>query len=136
MSTGHDLKFLIPLLFQSQFESVAHETSHTVNEINTAISNLKCWTAPEKVTRFLLQAADAAYIQPEPLGVVLIIGAWNFPVQLLLAPVVGALAAGNTVFLKPSELAPATEKLFLELFPKYIKENVVKVVKADKDETG
>lgn len=87
------------------------------------------------MTRFILQATDAAFIQKEPLGTVLVIGAWNFPVQLLLSPVVGALAAGNTVLLKPSELAQETEKLFVELFPKYLDENVVKVVAADKDKT-
>ncbi|CAD5226125.1 unnamed protein product [Bursaphelenchus okinawaensis] len=121
-------------LRKSQFESIAHETGHTISEISTALSNLKAWTAPEKVARFILQAADSAYIVSEPLGVCLIIGAWNFPLQLLLAPLVGALAAGNTVFLKPSDLAPATEKCFLELFPKYLKEDVVKVVSADKDQ--
>jgi NAD-dependent aldehyde dehydrogenases len=96
---------------------------------------LKSWTAPTKVTKYVLQAMDSAYIKHDPLGVVLIIGAWNFPVRLLLAPMVGALAAGNTVVIKPSELSVNISALVAELIPKYLNENVVQVVQGGPAET-
>ena len=77
----------------------------------------------------------SAEIVPEPLGVVLIIAPWNYPTQLLLAPLVAALAAGNTVVLKPSEVAPATSAAMAELIPQYLDERVVTVVTGGVDET-
>ncbi len=65
---------------------------------------------------------DTASILPQPYGLVLIMGAWNYPIFINLMPLVGALAAGNAVLLKPSEVAPATEKLFAELIPKFLDE--------------
>ena len=121
--------------FQPKIEGITHETDFLLGEITEAISNLKSWMAPTKVTRFILQAADSAYIQKDPLGVVLVIGAWNFPVRLLLAPVIGALAAGNTVIIKPSELSVATSTLIAELIPKYLSEDVIRVVEGGPKET-
>ena len=66
-------------------------------------------------------------VKPDPYGVVLIIGAWNYPVNLLLNPVCGAVAAGNCVIMKPSELAPATAKIMEELVPKYFDNDCIKV---------
>ena len=63
---------------------------------------------------------DDVVIHKEPFGVVLVIGAWNYPLQLTLAPVVGAIAAGNCVIIKPSEVSVATAKLIYELIPKYV----------------
>ena len=63
---------------------------------------------------------DTAYIHRDPFGVVLIMGAWNYPVQLTVMPLYGALAAGNCVVLKPSEVSPSTAKLLEELLPKYL----------------
>lgn len=59
-------------------------------------------------------------IHKDPYGVVLVMGAWNYPLQLTLLPVVGAIAAGNSVVIKPSEIAPATAKIIAELIPKYL----------------
>lgn len=56
----------------------------------------------------------------DPYGVVLVIGAWNYPLQLTLLPVAGAIAAGNCVIIKPSEISPATSRLMAELIPKYL----------------
>ena len=70
---------------------------------------------------------DTTYIKREPYGVAMVLGAWNYPVQLSLAPVCGALAAGNCVFIKPSELAPATAKLMHDVIPKYMDNDCVKV---------
>uniref|UniRef100_A0AC34RGP4 Aldehyde dehydrogenase n=1 Tax=Panagrolaimus sp. JU765 TaxID=591449 RepID=A0AC34RGP4_9BILA len=122
-------------LHKARIEVIAHETDFLISEISEAISNLKSWTAPTKVTKYVLQAMDSAYIKHDPLGVVLIIGAWNFPVRLLLAPMVGALAAGNTVVIKPSELSVNISALVAELIPKYLNENVVQVVQGGPAET-
>lgn len=114
----------------------AHELFNVLAEIDLALGQLKDWAQPEKVTRYVLQATDAAYVVREPLGTVLILGAWNFPIQLLLSPLVGALAAGNTVLLKPSELAPATERLLLQLLPRYLEPGVLQAVHADREQVG
>ncbi|KAK0412344.1 hypothetical protein QR680_006158 [Steinernema hermaphroditum] len=116
-------------------EAIAYETLFTINEVTHTIDHLKSWMKPERVTRNLLQAVDGAYVHKDPLGVALIIGAWNFPIQLLLCPLIGALAAGNCVVLKPSEVASATEKIIVELVPKYISEKVVRVVCGAAEET-
>lgn len=67
---------------------------------------------------------DTAYIQREPYGVALVMGAWNYPIQITMLPVLGAIAAGNCVVLKPSELAASTAKILEELIPKYL-DNVI-----------
>ncbi len=100
---------------KSFFEMYATELALVLVEINTAIKNLKKWTKP-KITRTNLGNFPAkCYITPEPLGTTLIIGAWNYPYQLSLSPTVAAIAAGNTVILKPSELAANTSKILKEL---------------------
>nr|XP_023027138.1 fatty aldehyde dehydrogenase-like [Leptinotarsa decemlineata] len=78
---------------------------------------------------------DTVIIQPEPYGVALIIGAWNYPVQLCLAPLSGAIAAGNTVVLKPSEIAPNTAKVIAQLLPKYLDSKCYHVVNGGIPET-
>lgn len=68
----------------------------------------------------LINIMDDVLIHKDPYGVILVMGAWNYPLQLTLLPVVGAIAAGNSVVIKPSEIAPATAKLIAELVPKYL----------------
>jgi aldehyde dehydrogenase (NAD+) len=97
-------------LKKSPEESWVTESGMVIAEINTAIKNLKTWMQPKRVSTNLLNMPSGSRIMNEPLGVVLIIGPWNYPFQLLINPLVGAIAAGNCVVLKPSEHAPATEK--------------------------
>ncbi len=108
-------------LKKSAEESWVTETGFLLSEINYAIRHLQKWMKPQKVATNLLNLPSRSYIYKEPLGVVLIIGPWNYPLQLLLVPLVGAIAAGNCVVLKPSELAPATaaviEKMIATLYP-------------------
>src|SRR3954447_17200650 len=85
------------------FESYSAEIALVKNEIKAALKNLDVWCAATKVKLPLSFKPGSAEVVAEPLGVVLIIAPWNYPVQLLLAPLVAALAAGNTVVLKPSE---------------------------------
>jgi aldehyde dehydrogenase (NAD+) len=97
----------------------------TLSEINLALKNLKTWAKPQRVKSPIDQFPASAWIQPEPLGVVLIIGPWNYPFQLMMSPLVGAIAAGNCALLKPSEHAPHTSRVVAEMIadtfdPSYI----------------
>src|SRR5881275_655438 len=92
-------------LKKSPEESWVTETGFLIAEINHAIRHLHKWMKRKKVRTNLLNFPAKSYIYKEPLGVVLIIGAWNYPLQLLLAPMVGAIAAGNCIVLKPSEFS-------------------------------
>ncbi|PSB57079.1 aldehyde dehydrogenase [Chamaesiphon polymorphus] len=97
----------------------------TLSEINLALKNLKTWVKPQRVKSPIDQFPASAWIQPDPLGVVLIIGPWNYPFQLMMSPLVGAIAAGNCALLKPSEHAPHTSRVVAELIaetfdPRYI----------------
>lgn len=98
-------------LHKSKEESWVTEIGITIAEIDHAIRHLKQWMRPRRVATNLVNLPSASYLYPEPLGVVLIIAPWNYPFMLLLGPMVGALAAGNLVVVKPSEYAPATEKI-------------------------
>lgn len=75
---------------------------------------------PVKVEKGLANLLDDVLLCKDPYGVALVIGAWNYPLQLTLLPVTGAIAAGNCVVIKPSEVSPATAKIIAELIPKYL----------------
>ncbi|MDY6805190.1 MAG: aldehyde dehydrogenase [Cyanobacteriota bacterium] len=95
--------------FEAYFELAA------IAEVNYAIKNLKSWVKPRKVAAGLEQFPASAKIYPDPLGTVLIIGAWNYPFQLTILPLVGAIAAGNCAVVKPSEIAVHTSKVVADL---------------------
>jgi aldehyde dehydrogenase (NAD+) len=95
-------------LNKSVEEAWVTETGFLLTEINNSIRQLDQWMKPKRVRTNLLNFPSSSFVYPEPLGVVLIIGPWNYPLQLLLTPLVGAIAAGNCVVLKASEFAPAT----------------------------
>lgn len=100
-------------LNRSEFEAYFEIAS--ISEINYALKHLKSWAKPKKVPTPIDQFPASAKIYPEPLGVVLIIGPWNYPFQLMISPLVGAIAAGNCAVLKPSELAANTSRVVTEL---------------------
>ncbi len=108
-------------LKKSKEECYVTENGFLLTEINHTLKHLSGWMQPQKVSTNLLNLPSTSYIMKEPLGVVLIIGPWNYPLQLLLMPVVGAIAAGNCMAIKPSEHAPATaaliKKIIREIFP-------------------
>jgi aldehyde dehydrogenase (NAD+) len=114
-------KALYEDLKKSPEESWMTETGFLLTEIRHTLKHLRRWIKPQKVATNLLNLPSKSYLYKEPLGVVLIIGPWNYPFQLLLTPLVGALAAGNCAVLKPSEFAPAIaavmRKLVEEAFP-------------------
>ncbi|GIT79574.1 aldehyde dehydrogenase [Leifsonia sp. LS1] len=126
---------LLADLAKNPTESQIAEIGFVVGEIDHMLRNLRRWLRPRRVSvpGALLPAKASTML--EPVGVVLIIAPWNYPVQLLLAPLVGALAAGNAVLLKPSELAPATSAAMARLIPQYLDTRAVAVVEGAVDET-
>lgn len=100
---------------KSLYETYETELSIIYHEINSAIKNVKKWSKPKRVQTNLANLPGKSRIFPEPYGNTLVIGAWNYPYQLTLVPVVSALAAGNTVIVKPSELAANTSAIMAEL---------------------
>jgi aldehyde dehydrogenase (NAD+) len=97
------------------FESVVTETSYVISDLKATIKNLSKWAKPKKVLPSLLNFPSSDYIYSQPFGNVLIIAPWNYPFQLALCPLVAAVAAGNKVTLKPSELTPNTSFLIAKI---------------------
>ncbi|MGX1793052.1 aldehyde dehydrogenase family protein [Microbacterium sp. NPDC055312] len=117
-------------------EAVITEIGMVIAEIDYALPRLRRWMRARTVPLPLVLAPARGRIAPEPLGVVLIIGPWNYPLQLVLNPLVGALAAGNAAVVKPSELAGATSSLLAELLPLYLDQRAVAVVEGGAEVTG
>ncbi|XP_030189495.1 LOW QUALITY PROTEIN: aldehyde dehydrogenase family 3 member B1-like [Lynx canadensis] len=122
--------------YLSAFESEVSEISITQSEINLALRHLRAWMKDEKVPKNLATQLDSAFIRKEPFGLVLVIAPWNYPVNLTLVPLVGALAAGNCVVLKPSEFSRSTEKVLAEVLPRYLDQSCFAVVLGGPQETG
>ena len=98
-------------LHKSSFEAFGSEVGQVLKEIDFAISKLKKWSAPQSVSTPLMFFPSSSKIYRDPLGTVLIIGPWNYPFLLLFAPLISAIAGGNTIILKPSEEAPHSATL-------------------------
>ncbi|KAJ8251534.1 hypothetical protein GJAV_G00222370 [Gymnothorax javanicus] len=122
-------------LAKPKFEAVLSEIEMVTNEICFAINNLQTWVQPEYVGKNLATKLDDCFVRREPLGVVLIIGAWNYPLQVILSPLVAAIAAGNCAVLKPSEVSKATEQLLADLIPKYLSKDCYAVVCGGAEDT-
>ncbi len=100
-------------------------------EIKLAQKNLTNWIQAKQINVPVSLRPAKAFVQPDPLGCILIIGPWNYPFSLTLQPLVGALAAGNTAVLKPSEHAPNVSSLIKKLIEKYFQENITQVIEGD-----
>ncbi|WP_245720582.1 aldehyde dehydrogenase family protein [Microbulbifer yueqingensis] len=138
MITENEARFLQALgedLHKAPQESYMTEVSAVCGDIDHALRRLKSWVKPRRVSTPLVAQPARSYVQPEPLGVVLIIGAWNYPLQLLLSPLVPAIAAGNCAVVKPSELAPATSALVAQLLPRYLDSDAFACVEGAVPET-
>ena len=120
------LKALKADLNKPAFEGYFEMT--VIREINYTLKRLKSWVKPTKVRAPLDQFPASAQIYSEPLGVVLIIGPWNYPFSLMISPLIGAIAAGNCAVLKPSELAPRTSQVLADLLGKLFDPYYVAVV--------
>ncbi|MFC4610045.1 aldehyde dehydrogenase family protein [Streptomyces maoxianensis] len=131
MLTEHSQEFAAALhadLGKSEREVFRTEIGSTVGEIDHTLEHLEEWLRPEPVEVPERLRTATAWTVHDPLGVVLVIAPWNYPAHLLLAPVVGALAAGNCVVAKPSELAPATSRVIAELLPQFVDSDALAVV--------
>ena len=104
-----------------EFETVVTETSYVISDLKNTIKNISTWAKPKSVFPFVLNIPSSDTIYKEPYGKVLVISPWNYPFQLALCPVIAAVAAGNQVVLKPSELTPNTaaiiQKIINDVFP-------------------
>lgn len=118
-------------LHKSKQEAFLTEIFVVIKEINFFLKKLKKLSKPKKVKVGLENQTGKAYIYPEPYGVVLIVSPWNYPVNLSLVPLVGAIAAGNCAVLKPSEYSENVSSVFKEMISKYFPENYIKVVTGD-----
>ena len=107
------------------------EINTCLTEIDVQLANLARWMRPEPKSTHMLMTPGHTEVRREPYGVVLVIGPFNYPMNLCLAPAIGALAAGNCVVLKPSEQTTATERWFLEKFAPMVDRSVFRVVAAD-----
>ncbi|WP_235070787.1 aldehyde dehydrogenase [Turicibacter sp. TJ11] len=115
-------------LGKSAFEAYTSEIGFVYASIDYTIKNLKKWARPRRVKSDFAQLVGSSYVYPSAYGVVLIIGPFNYPVQLLLEPLVGAIAGGNGAILKPSELTPTVEKVLVSLIKTAFDENYVSIV--------
>lgn len=129
------LQALTADLGKSSFEGYLTEIALIKDEVDFALKKLKKWMKPKRVGGSLAFYWSKNDRVSEPLGVVLIISPWNYPFQLLMAPLVGAIAAGNAVVLKPSELAPVTSLLISQLIPLYFSPEEVVVIEGGVSET-
>lgn len=118
-------------LKKPRFESIMTEVDFVLNDIRSALTNLSSWTKPKYVAKCFVTLVDDNYIHYEPYGVVLILGAWNYPIQLAFSPLVGAIAAGNCAIVKPSEIAPATGNLIQKLMPIYLNKRAYHCILGD-----
>lgn len=118
-------------LKKSKEESWVTETGIVLSELKLTLKNVKLWMAKEPVKTNLLNLPSSSFILKEPLGVVLIIAPWNYPFQLLLSPLIGAIAAGNCMVLKPSEFAPATASVMKKIIEETFDKNYILFVEGD-----
>ncbi|XP_037827808.1 aldehyde dehydrogenase, dimeric NADP-preferring isoform X5 [Lucilia sericata] len=116
-------------------ESLVVETEFMKNDIKHILYNINDWVKPEYPEKPLVNLMDDVQIYNDPYGVVLVIGAWNYPLQLLLVPVASAIAAGNCVVIKPSEIAANCAKFVEETLPKYLDNECYPVVCGGPEET-
>ncbi|RUP44143.1 Aldehyde/histidinol dehydrogenase [Jimgerdemannia flammicorona] len=130
------VKALYDDLRKPEAESLCAEIALPKEEILFFLKNLDEFSKPEKLKpRFMVSALDKVQVRHDPLGVVLIMGAWNYPIQLFLLPLIGAIAAGNTVLIKPSEIAVHTAVLLTSLLPRYLDQSSYRVVNGGVPET-
>lgn len=138
MLVEHESDFLDALatdLHKSPTEAYVTEIGFLLNEIDHTLSQLAKWAAPRRAKLPFHLRPGRAHTQPQPLGTMLIIAPWNYPLQLSLGPLIPAIAAGNTAIVKPSEVAPATAAALERFLPRFLDSSVAQVVLGGVDET-
>lgn len=122
-------------LGRCDMESWTAELGGVISEVDHSLKHLKKWMKPRKVSTPIVAQPAKSYILPEPLGSILIIGAWNYPLLLVLSPLVAAISAGNCAVIKPSELSANMSKLVAQLIPQYLDNDTFAVVEGAVAET-
>lgn len=122
-------------LNKSVHESFTTEVGYVLKEISFQLKHMSSWSKPKRVRTALTHFGSKGKVVPEPYGVTLIIAPWNYPFQLAIAPLVGALAAGNTIILKPSELTPSVSKVLKRMLGELFPEELVAVVEGGVEES-
>jgi aldehyde dehydrogenase (NAD+) len=112
-------------------EGFTTDVGFIATEISAIRKHIAKWAKPRKVRLPITAMPGKGYIVPEPLGVALVIAPWNYPINLLLLPMAAAIAAGNAVIAKPSELAGETSKALAELIPRYVDPEAIAVIEGD-----
>lgn len=115
------------------FEVAMTETSYVISELKYAIRNINRWNRPKRVLPSLLNFPSSDYIYSEPYGQVLVIAPWNYPFQLAICPIIAAIAAGNRITLKPSELAPRTAAVISKIISYSCHPQIVTVIEGGPD---
>lgn len=111
-----------------KYETIATEIAVTIYEIDHTIKHLKQWAKPQKVKTPVVHLFAKSYIFPEPYGVALIIGAWNYPINLVLNPLIGAIAAGNCAVIKPAYTAIESSKVLYDMMSEFFPQEYIAVV--------
>lgn len=120
-------------LGKSEFEAYTTEVGYCLQSITHTMKKLRKWMKPRKVAVPVYFQPSRSWIQPEPYGTVLIIGPFNYPVQLVIEPLIGAMAAGNCAVLKPSEAAPAVAEIITRLIGDTFPADYIRVVEGEKE---
>jgi aldehyde dehydrogenase (NAD+) len=127
------MKALKKDLNKSSFESYTTEIGFTLDEIKYTIKHLSDWARPKRAKTPLIHFLSSSYVYSEPYGIVLIISPWNYPFQLSIAPLVGAIAAGNCAIVKPSEYSPNTSKIIENIIKESFDESYITVVRGGRE---
>ncbi|MCD4827547.1 MAG: aldehyde dehydrogenase [Acholeplasmataceae bacterium] len=123
-------------LGKSSVEAYTTEIGFVLNSIEATLKKLKKWMKPKKVKTPLFMFGSKSYIMQEPLGVICIIGPYNYPFQLVIEPLIGAIASGNTAIIKPSEFTVETEKIIKKIINENFDQNYLSVVTGGKEATS
>jgi len=125
------LEALYKDLHKSRFEAYSTEVGYVLKSLTSTIKSLKKWMKPKKVKTPFYLTTTSSYLTYDALGTVLIIGPYNYPFQLIVEPLIGAIAAGNTIIIKPSEFAAHTEKMLVELINGHFDKDYLYVLEGD-----
>lgn len=125
------LEALFKDLHKSRFEAYSTEVGYVLKSLTHTIKGLKKWMKPKKVKTPYYLSGTSSYITYDALGTILIIGPYNYPFQLIIEPLIGAIAAGNTVMIKPSEFATYTEKILVKLVNNHFDKDYLYVTEGD-----
>lgn len=123
-------------LGKSAFEAYASEIGYVLDSISFFMKHIKEWTKVRKVKTPLVHIGSKSYIYPEPYGTVLIVGPFNYPFQLVMEPMIGAMAAGNCVLLKPSEFTPNVSRVMAKIIQENFEQGYLSVMEGGKELTS